>query len=932
MIPQPEAKRHELGEKFDDIARKLDAGDFKQACSDMRPLAELILTWIYPLYVGPNAPLALKDLINGLKPKGKSKASETAEPVSEAFEPPEVEYLFEIVRVVSNPYHHANHTVVVESAGRAFHALSDIKTWFGKRYLGGIAPPAFPSLSRLEQDLFVGRDDRIQALHRLLEEKVSPVVIHGATGIGKTELVRQYANRYRLEYSAGVFEFDARSGSAIEEELRKIYRGRGNQQEVERSLEGKISPQEKVQAYWEHWGSGRSLIIFDNVPPRGNLAAEIFRCIPNRPLAYQRFDVLVTSQAALGTHKTGNFPLEELSEDESLSLFEAFLTHKDVLSEEGAARKVCAWLDGLPIALELVARHMLEHETETFAEVLQRFESNGVADDVLDDAFGISAPRGWRESFRMVWDDSLEADSKRLLHLYACFPEGPVPEGLIQRTLTDTGLELSDAKSELVKWHLLKRSGVEPALQMHDLVRRAVRLITRLEVRSSGLNAFARVDTATANDAAPLRRSLASLLEAEAQKFLASKDPVRLENWQDFAESWSEAVDSQGLIASPVEAVTVLNAAFVYWKDMGAYRDILRATRRKELSLEYLQQYVPDTALAIKEEALDSLIDALTGTSDYQGSREVIEQLMTNGDVDDRKKARLLLKLADTDRLEGHYRAAEQHYREAETMVEALAEMTGDDRTLQANARYGIARIARLTGRHDAALHAYKEAKDLFEAIPNVDSSTVAHAESGLGEIHRLMWQLDASREHYTNALKCRSLKRMLVAEWGLGEWERLEGDLNHAMKHYVKSRQLSERAGDVRGISWSLMGIGAVELAYGRFQEALSHFEEADRKATEVVERAHLQLCSAVAKRKAGTATTADFVQCMATYEARDMSYCVTQVLINLTMLRETEARAGCADLRRARNLAQSFGYIRELEVMDKCERGEDTYVINLP
>ena len=62
---------------------------------------------------------------------------------------------------------------------------------------------------------FIGRDELLQQLSELLPDPSAPniVVLHGAPGVGKTEVAREYARRNRERYPMGTFLIDASQGA-----------------------------------------------------------------------------------------------------------------------------------------------------------------------------------------------------------------------------------------------------------------------------------------------------------------------------------------------------------------------------------------------------------------------------------------------------------------------------------------------------------------------------------------------------------------------------------------------------------------------------------------------------------------------------------------------------------------------------------------------
>ena len=82
-----------------------------------------------------------------------------------------------------------------------------------ERYAGETVE-VYSTVSAPTASLFVGREDELRRLHELL----APVpgrfpagrlpVVTGAGGTGKSELVRQYASQFRVQYPGGVFQVD----------------------------------------------------------------------------------------------------------------------------------------------------------------------------------------------------------------------------------------------------------------------------------------------------------------------------------------------------------------------------------------------------------------------------------------------------------------------------------------------------------------------------------------------------------------------------------------------------------------------------------------------------------------------------------------------------------------------------------------------------
>lgn len=80
---------------------------------------------------------------------------------------------------------------------------------------------AVPSTVPLPSSVFVGREAELARLHELLAAGRIPVVT-GSGGTGKSELVRQYAARFRADYPGGLFQIDMETVKSWEEAFLRL--------------------------------------------------------------------------------------------------------------------------------------------------------------------------------------------------------------------------------------------------------------------------------------------------------------------------------------------------------------------------------------------------------------------------------------------------------------------------------------------------------------------------------------------------------------------------------------------------------------------------------------------------------------------------------------------------------------------------------------
>ena len=263
-------------------------------------------------------------------------------------------------------------------AGRHSDALGVYQEW--RRHLAdelGLEPS--PELRRLERDIlahtlpapavgtplgasslprpvtsFVGRDDDLSALTRRLDD-ARLVTLWGTGGVGKTRLALELAATVASRYRDGVRYCD----------LSTIRRSGG----VARALATAISLEERTgpaldEQIVAHLASSRLLLVLDSCEHVAPAAARLIEKILRETSAV---DVLVTSRVRLlvdGEHAWPVPPLPVAGPDSpAVRLFvdraqAADPSFRPSRSELDSIQRLCAALDGLPLAVELAAGRM----------------------------------------------------------------------------------------------------------------------------------------------------------------------------------------------------------------------------------------------------------------------------------------------------------------------------------------------------------------------------------------------------------------------------------------------------------------------------------------------------------------------------------------------------------------------------------------------
>jgi tetratricopeptide (TPR) repeat protein len=189
---------------------------------------------------------------------------------------------------------------------------------------------------------FVGRDKDLKDLHKIMvNRKVGAIT--GAGGIGKTELARVYANRYRAAYPAGVF-WASLKGSTWQQEAQRILKELHPEAEIVPLFDNAKAKDEILR----HLNRKEALLVIDNV----NEAGEIIR--PD-------CSVLVTTKERKAFGVISRIAIKELdglSGAEGIKLLAKVLGKDRVAQDSSGALRIVDILDGMPLALQIAAYHL----------------------------------------------------------------------------------------------------------------------------------------------------------------------------------------------------------------------------------------------------------------------------------------------------------------------------------------------------------------------------------------------------------------------------------------------------------------------------------------------------------------------------------------------------------------------------------------------
>ncbi|MCX4973240.1 tetratricopeptide repeat protein [Streptomyces sp. NBC_00620] len=325
------------------------------------------------------------------------------------------------------------------------------------------APPGATNLPGSASGVFVGREDELARLRRLLTDEGEAAVtqvsgtraIHGLGGIGKSTLALHYAHIHRHTYTL-VWWLNAATTEQIVTGLA--------------SLALRLCPQWAPTAdvqeraawaiLWLQWHPGW-LLVFDNVEHPDDLRHYLGALPDGHHLA--------TSRTATGWHAIApTMPLGLLDADAAVSLLCTLALGEGQTPtphQREEADALAAELGYLPLALEQAGAYLFETGTELA-------DYRTLLGQVMDTAVGGIDPE---RTIARIWRHTLTAVEHRnpravtLLDAMAWLAPDDIPRTLLAPLCPDTRT-LGEALGALHSYNMISYSADRHAISVHRLV------------------------------------------------------------------------------------------------------------------------------------------------------------------------------------------------------------------------------------------------------------------------------------------------------------------------------------------------------------------------------------------------------------------------------------------------------------------------------
>jgi hypothetical protein len=350
-----------------------------------------------------------------------------------------------------------------------------------KDFWNSLQPAGVPNnVPRSGVAKFIGREPELERLHTQLQSGnlVSISAVEGMGGVGKTELAIQYTQHYTDAYQGGIAWLFAREFNVGTQVVGFA------QSQLNLKIPEGLELTDQVSFCWRNWREGEVLLILDDVV---NYSRDVEPYLP--PQATSRFKVVMTTRLTFGP-PIQSLPLDVLSPEQSLELLTVLIGQARVQQELEIAVSLCAWLEHLPLGIELVGRYLLKRVDLSLSTLLFRLQEKAkkrqaIKHDALqrDKAIGTStARRGAEAAFELSWEE-LDESSQHLGRLLSLFAPAPIPWYLAESVerkycessegIPDFEVEaLENARARLLELHLLQLSQQQEQIyRLHSLIR-----------------------------------------------------------------------------------------------------------------------------------------------------------------------------------------------------------------------------------------------------------------------------------------------------------------------------------------------------------------------------------------------------------------------------------------------------------------------------
>jgi tetratricopeptide (TPR) repeat protein len=599
-------------------------------------------------------------------------------------------------------------------------------------------------------------------------ERVAISAIAGMAGVGKTELVLQYAHAHwqQQTYPGGVCWLVAREldlGTQVVAFARTY---------LQLHPPEDLDLHSQVAFCWRHWLPGEVLVVLDDVTNYQEVKPHLPPCEP-------RFKVLMTTRLQLGA-PLERLDLDVLTPEAALDLLKSLIGDVRVEAELEVAKALCEWLGYLPLGLELVGRYLAIEEDLSLAEIQEQLAQARLLDEALVEAQPeMTARLGVASAFELSWK-RLDENVQALGYLLSLFALGPIPWSLVESAATlMAAKDLQKARRALVQLNLIKRTQKD-TYQLHQLIREFL--------------SAKREQSASADD---LKRGFCQAMVAVAKKIPETPALEEIVALNSTIPHLAEVATAQQDWLRDEDLICPFVGLGYFYEGQGAYHQ----------AASWLEQCLSITRNRLGEEHPDvaTTLSNLAVPYYFQGRYDQAEPLYVQA-LALRKRllgeehpdvATSLNNLASLYHAQGRYNQAEF------LSVQCLAlrkQLLGEEHPDVAQSLNNLAMVYHSQGRYDQAEPLLVQALALRKQLLGGEHSGVATSLNNLALLYYFQGKYDQAEPLLVQALALR--KRLLGEEHpdvaqslnNLAKLYHAQGRYNQVEPLFVQALEIAER------------------------------------------------------------------------------------------------------------------------------------------
>lgn len=322
---------------------------------------------------------------------------------------------------------------------------------------------------RLPPDIpdFVGRDTVLAKLDQLAtsgnHSRSGPLAIDGGAGFGKTSLAVHWINRYLDRHGARF------PGGATHIKLGGANGPRlPNQEIIDQLLEEHDvpalpqNPRQRATKLTELLAHRPTLILLDNADD----AEQTLELLPVLSHAL----LVVTSRTKLtNLIKFGAslVSVDELSPAHAITLLTSRIGSR-ANDDSHAVKRIAELCHGSPLALDLMACHIVARENTPLTEFIEEFQDRARLLSIGDDGDGRGV--SLRTTFGLSYS-KLQPDEQRLFGLIGLHPGADISEHVAAALAGNPVQPVQDSLDRLLKNHMIRAGSRHGRYGQHDLIR-----------------------------------------------------------------------------------------------------------------------------------------------------------------------------------------------------------------------------------------------------------------------------------------------------------------------------------------------------------------------------------------------------------------------------------------------------------------------------